>query len=113
MPSVRAVWRFEDMSSELTNLQERMSQLSSEDLLRVVNVDFGHYRKEALEIATTELAKRGIHATLPNRSKEVITSGEASVPLSVWTKPFRYVAAFLFFSGFFYFGLAGVLQFDL
>ena len=41
-------------------LREKISNLSNEDLLKVVNVDFADYREEALQYAVAELRVRGI-----------------------------------------------------
>jgi len=48
------------MDDELDELKERISQMSDRELLQVVEVDYADYRKEALEFAETELAKRSI-----------------------------------------------------
>jgi hypothetical protein len=45
---------------ELADLQERMSRQSDSDLLRIVKVDFNDYRKEAIDLASAELRKRGL-----------------------------------------------------
>lgn len=47
------------MYDELQDLKERLSARSSEDLLRMVNIDFADYRKEALDLAREELKRRG------------------------------------------------------
>jgi hypothetical protein len=45
---------------ELNQLQDRISQMSDKELLRIVEVEYEDYRKEALEFAETELQKRGV-----------------------------------------------------
>ena len=41
-------------------LREKISKLSNEDLLKMVNVDFADYREEALQYAEAEMRVRGI-----------------------------------------------------
>ena len=41
-------------------LKEKISQMSDEELLRVVSVDTGQYRQEALDQAKSEMARRGL-----------------------------------------------------
>gem|GEM_PF-2224928 len=41
-------------------LRERISKLSNEDLLEMVNVDFADYREEAIQYAEAEMRVRGI-----------------------------------------------------
>jgi hypothetical protein len=48
------------MNPQSTELKERISKLSDEDLLKMVNVDSAQYRQEALDHARDELAKRGV-----------------------------------------------------
>jgi len=48
------------MSSELSDLRERMSKLSDADLLRMVNIEYKDFRAEALDIANEEIERRGI-----------------------------------------------------
>src|SRR6266849_1536373 len=50
----------QSMNPQSTELKERISTLSDEDLLKMVNVDSAQYRQEALDHARDELAKRGI-----------------------------------------------------
>jgi ribosomal protein L40E len=69
---------------ELQELRERMSKNSDEDLLKIVNVDFKDYRKEAVDLARGELEKRGLSdhlkispttaETLPQDYKQVGSS---------------------------------------
>lgn len=44
---------------DLRTLEERMSKLSSDELLEIVTIDFRGYRKEAIAIARAELNRRG------------------------------------------------------
>jgi hypothetical protein len=41
-------------------MKESVSQMSDEELLRVVSVDAGQYRPEALALAKAEMARRGL-----------------------------------------------------
>ena len=63
-------------------LREKISKLSNEDLLKMVNVDFADYREEALQYAEAEMRVRGI----PNENYRIRkenrprTVGEVSPP---------------------------------
>jgi hypothetical protein len=48
------------MDEQLSELKDRISQMSNEELLRIVEVDYDDYRAEALQFAEEELGKRGI-----------------------------------------------------
>lgn len=52
---------------EIEALRERMSKQSDEDLLKIVNVNFKDYRKEAIELARAEVKKRGLSHRLATR----------------------------------------------
>ena len=52
-------FELESTSAEFAALQEKMSVLPSDELLKILNFDSKDYRKEALEIARRELSKRG------------------------------------------------------
>jgi hypothetical protein len=45
---------------ELNELKDRISQMSDRELLRIVEVEYADYRKEAIEFAEVELGKRSI-----------------------------------------------------
>lgn len=45
---------------ELGELKDRISQMSDRELLRIVEVEYNDYRKEALEFAEEELQKRSV-----------------------------------------------------
>lgn len=47
------------MTNELTNMKERLSIQTDEDLLKIVNIDFADYREEAIKFAKEELEQRG------------------------------------------------------
>ena len=48
------------MDEELNELKDRISQMSDRELLQIVEVEYADYRKEAIEFAEAELAKRSI-----------------------------------------------------
>ena len=48
------------MDEELKVLRDRISQMSDDELLQIVEVEYDDYRKEALEFAMAELEKRSI-----------------------------------------------------
>jgi hypothetical protein len=48
------------MDEQISKLKKKISDLSDEELLKMVEVDFKDYRKEALEFAKDELTRRGI-----------------------------------------------------
>ena len=45
---------------EFNELKDRISQMSDRELLQIVEVEYADYRKEAIELAETELGKRSI-----------------------------------------------------
>ena len=48
------------LDEELSELKDRISQMSDRELLRIVEVEYNDYRKEALEFAEQELHKRSV-----------------------------------------------------
>ena len=48
------------MDEQLSELKDRISQMSNQELLRIVEVEYDDYRIEALQFAEEELGKRGI-----------------------------------------------------
>jgi len=48
------------LDEELTELKDRISQMSDRELLQIVEVEYNDYRKEALEFAQEELQKRSL-----------------------------------------------------
>ena len=50
---------------ELSELKDRIAQMSDRELLQIVEVEYADYRKEALEFAEVELAKRSIPFETP------------------------------------------------
>ena len=48
------------MEDEILKLKERISGMSNEDLLKIVTVERGDYRREAVDLASRELQSRGV-----------------------------------------------------
>lgn len=48
------------LDEQLSELKDRISQMSNEELLRIVEVEFDDYRIEAIQLAEEELGKRSI-----------------------------------------------------
>ncbi|MEK6300109.1 MAG: hypothetical protein AABO41_05255 [Acidobacteriota bacterium] len=48
------------MEDEIRELQERIKGMSNEELLKIVTVERGDYRREAIDFATRELQSRGV-----------------------------------------------------
>ena len=48
------------MQADAFELKEQISQMPDEELLKMVGVDARQYRWEALELAKTEIARRGL-----------------------------------------------------
>lgn len=74
------------MDEQLSELKDRISQMSNEELLRIVEVDYDDYRIEALQFAEEELGKRTIPFERPARDAggaedaESIASAESNAP---------------------------------
>jgi hypothetical protein len=47
-------------TKKVYGLQNRIGALSDEELLKMVHVDFGDYRGEALSLAEAEIKRRGL-----------------------------------------------------
>ena len=58
------------MDEELNELKDRISQMPDRQLLQIVEVEYDDYRKEALEFAEAELAKRSIPFEKPELSAD-------------------------------------------
>jgi hypothetical protein len=58
------------MDEELSELKDRISQMSDNELLRIVEVEYDDYRKEAIEFAEAELGKRSIPFEKPELADE-------------------------------------------
>jgi hypothetical protein len=48
------------LDEELSELKDRISQMSDRELLQIVEVEYNDYRREALEFAQAELQKRSL-----------------------------------------------------
>lgn len=59
------------MDEELSELKDRISQMSDNELLRIVEVEYADYRKEAIDFAEAELGKRSIPFEKPELADEV------------------------------------------
>ena len=62
----------------LRELKDRISQMSDSELLRIVEVEHADYRKEAIEFAERELAKRNVPFESPTPECEVEETGSTS-----------------------------------
>ena len=69
------------MSDELSDLRERFSNLSNDELLKIVQVDYEDYREDALDIAKEELKKRNIKEDIINDKKEEIIKKPVELPV--------------------------------
>jgi hypothetical protein len=58
------------MDDELNELKDRISQMSDRELLRIVEVEYADYRKEAIEFAEAELGKRSVPFEKPESSDQ-------------------------------------------
>ena len=58
------------MDEQLRELKERISQMSDDELLRIVEVEYDDYRKEAVEFAIAELGQRNIPHEQPDLVEE-------------------------------------------
>jgi hypothetical protein len=67
---------------ELNALKDRISQMSDNELLKIVEVECDDYRKEAVEFAEVELAKRNIPFERPelDADEDEDDEGESAPP---------------------------------
>ena len=72
------------LDDELNALRDRMSQMSDDQLLRIVEVEHDDYREEAIDIAQSELAKRNIPFKLPAPQAFTGAEAESRSPSTVW-----------------------------
>ncbi len=68
------------LDDELNELKDRISQMSDRELLQIVEVDNADYRKEALEFAEAELAKRMIPFEKPALDADEAEDNDSIVP---------------------------------
>jgi hypothetical protein len=64
------------MSYEIKEIEERISKLSDEELLRMIYSDFSGYRQEVIDIAKAEMKVRGISRDMAalNKASGVVSS---------------------------------------
>jgi hypothetical protein len=68
------------MDDELNELKEKISQMPDRELLQIVEVEYADYRKEALEFAEAELAKRSIPFEKPELDADQAEGDDSIVP---------------------------------
>jgi hypothetical protein len=76
------------MDDELKELKDRISQMSDQKLLRIVEVEYADYRQEAIDFAEAELTKRSMPFTKPDdfvdsdqdEETGLVISAESNVP---------------------------------
>jgi hypothetical protein len=66
---------------ELIELKDRISQMSDSELLRIVEVEYNDYRKEALEFAEQELHKRSVPFEKPELEPDDAEVAESIDPV--------------------------------
>jgi rubrerythrin len=71
------------MDEQMSALKERISRLSDEELLQIVEIEFRDYRQEALAFAKHELTRRGIEFEEPN-NKKARPPEKASQGVTTW-----------------------------
>lgn len=76
------------MTDELKDIRERFSNLSDDELLKIVHVDYADYREEALEIAKDELNKRNI-LDIKEDKKDELTNKPDDIPVR-WLQFYTY-----------------------
>ena len=72
------------MDEKLFELKERISRLSDEELLNIVEVDSEDYRKEALAFAKNELARRGITFEEASKGDELLSRSAREDAAAWW-----------------------------
>jgi hypothetical protein len=65
---------------ELNELQDRISQMSDRELLRIVEVEYADYRKEAIEFVEVELGKRSIPFEKPPPVSDEAEEADSMAP---------------------------------
>ena len=68
------------MDDELNELKDRISQMSDRELLRIVEVEYADYRKEAIEFAEVELGKRSISFEKPELDADEAEGADSVAP---------------------------------
>jgi hypothetical protein len=67
------------MDEQMKELKERISKMSDEELLNIVEVESDDYRIEAIDFAKAELTRRGIEFEEPSDQQESTTQESARV----------------------------------
>jgi hypothetical protein len=67
------------MDEQTRELKERISGLSDDELLDIVEVEFNDYRKEAIDFAKSELTRRGIEFQIPDKVNQPFAGQTDSV----------------------------------
>jgi len=70
------------MDEELSQLKDRISQMSDKELVRIVEVEYDDYRKEALEFAEAELGKRNVPFEKPEPHADEVEDAAVTAPAS-------------------------------
>ena len=65
---------------ELNELKDRISQMSDRELLRIVEVEYADYRREAIEFAEVELGKRSIPFEKPELDADEDEDADSIAP---------------------------------
>src|SRR6267142_5530516 len=68
------------LDEELSQLKDRISQMSDQQLVRIVEVEYDDYRKEAVEFAETELQKRNVPFEKPEPGQSESEQAESAAP---------------------------------
>jgi TolA-binding protein len=71
------------MDDQLRELKDRISQMSDDELLQIVEVEHDDYRQEALDFAKAELEKRNIPYEEPEIGEEdaaEVEDSDSSIP---------------------------------
>ena len=71
------------MNDQLSELKDRISQMSDGELRRIVEVEYDDYRKEAIEFAQAELAKRFVPFNAPDPAQVESTEDESAELASI------------------------------
>lgn len=77
------------MSDELKDLQKRISNLSDDELLKMIHINYADYREEAINIAKEEIKKRNIPEIDDRKKDELRSKTAVELPLR-WLKFYTY-----------------------
>jgi hypothetical protein len=69
------------LDEELGELKDRISQMSDRELLRIVEVEYNDYRKEALAFAEVELQKRSVPFEKPEPDADEAEDVDSTDPV--------------------------------